>query len=156
MSNLEDAWKDAGNDSGGETNETHYNTFTQSEEIPKRIDYILYRFRIQPMQQNDPQIEHQALWFRSGPGHVARVMNCHLPLPTLVPNCNFSYSDHEGVTATIRLQKSFKNPLNQVEISPYMCKLFTYVFNFIRQAQSSDTFPPWRTMRTARVLWKTP
>jgi hypothetical protein len=35
----------------------------------------------------------------------AKTIQCSLPLPNRVPNTNFSYSDHEAVSATINLRK---------------------------------------------------
>ena len=77
---------------GGETNETPSNSFTPPSclrENPsgKRIDYVLYT---------------------PGPNIEAATAQCSLPLPDKVPGEDFSYSDHEGVFATIRLRRKSK------------------------------------------------
>ena len=51
--------------SGGETNETSYNSFTPPGSTAKRIDYVMYR---------------------AGPGVVAQTESCALPLPHRAPN----------------------------------------------------------------------
>ena len=70
---------------GGETNETSYNSFTYPDATAKRIDYIMYQ---------------------AGPGVTAKTENCYLPLPHKAPNLSCSYTDHEGVAAVIRVQRS--------------------------------------------------
>lgn len=71
------------------TNESLQNSYTSSSLIKnkvlgKRIDYILYH-----------------------PGkHIhVELKNYDLPLPTRVPNENYSYSDHEAVTSTLYINR---------------------------------------------------
>ena len=69
---LNDAWLEfTGDIWGGETNETPENSFTYSGSKAKRIDYIMYR---------------------AGPSVDAETINCWLPLPSRVPDRNYSYS----------------------------------------------------------------
>ncbi|KAJ8868525.1 hypothetical protein PR048_030053 [Dryococelus australis] len=56
------------------------------QDLSKRIDYIL---------------------FRSGPEVQVRVESYRQPLPQKVPNCSFSFSDHEAVLATLRITKGY-------------------------------------------------
>lgn len=72
------------------TNETSENSYTpkclvKKGFVGKRIDYIMYH----------------------GSESINVILkNYRLPLPNRVPNCNFSYSDHEGVAAEFELEKS--------------------------------------------------
>jgi len=85
---LEDAWLARhGDESGGQTCDVPSNSFARpTTQYPegKRIDYVMY----QP-----------------GPNVSAETIHCALPLPSRVPGEAFSYSDHEAVTATIRLRR---------------------------------------------------
>lgn len=88
---LEDCWAEAhgGPESGGQTSETPTNTFTTASALKtcpqgKRIDFVMYR---------------------TGPKTLAKTKKCELPLPQVVPNHGFSFSDHEGLSATLRLCK---------------------------------------------------
>jgi len=87
---LHDAWVEANGQEGGETSETPSNSYTHRSALRdspagKRIDYIMYM---------------------SGPNTKVETISCSLPLPNRVPGKNISYSDHEGVTAKIRLSRS--------------------------------------------------
>jgi sphingomyelin phosphodiesterase 2 len=89
---LVDAWRAAhgGSDEGGETCDCPTNSFahpTSVTEYPngKRIDYIMY----QP-----------------GPNVMCETVHCSLPLPNRVPGKRFSFSDHEAVTATLRMRRA--------------------------------------------------
>lgn len=71
------------------------NSYTPSSLIKKqlpgvRIDYVL---------------------FRAGPSTVAILEEYLQPLPELVPNKRFSYSDHEAITSTIIIKK------NEIDLS---------------------------------------
>ena len=44
--------------------------------------------------------------YQAGPGVTAKTENCYLPLPHKAPNLSCSYTDHEGVAAVIRVQRS--------------------------------------------------
>jgi sphingomyelin phosphodiesterase 2 len=87
---LIDAWEAAhGSTSGGETCDVPTNSFANQallREYPegKRIDYIMYQ---------------------SGPNMKATTVQCSLPLPNKIAGKEFSYSDHEAVCATIRLER---------------------------------------------------
>ena len=92
---LQDCWQEthaAGGDSdgGGETSECGHNSYT----VPSpgnhngkgnRIDYVMYC---------------------AGPNIVARTTKCGLPMAHRVPGRSFSYSDHEGVEATIEVVRT--------------------------------------------------
>jgi len=93
---LEDSWLNAHKaEKGGETCATPFNSYTldwEKTEFPtgKRIDYVLYS---------------------AGPGIKAEAVDCKLPLTkyvpaTFSPSKQISYSDHEAVTATIKLQRT--------------------------------------------------
>lgn len=87
---LNDAWEEANGPEGGETSETPNNKYTVRsalKESPRgrRIDYLLYK---------------------AGPNITAETMSCQLPLPDRIPGKQISYSDHEAVTATIRLART--------------------------------------------------
>ncbi len=78
-----------GDGPGGETCETPQNSFAHPRSLSdwpdgKRIDYIMYA---------------------AGPNVHAEAVDCELPLPNRVPGKSFSFSDHEAVTATIRLTR---------------------------------------------------
>ncbi|KAI4462472.1 sphingomyelin phosphodiesterase related [Holotrichia oblita] len=72
------------------TNETSENSYTprhlvKKGFIGKRIDYIMYH----------------------GSESINVILkNYCLPLPNRVPNCNYSYSDHEGIAAEFLLEKA--------------------------------------------------
>lgn len=71
------------------TNETLDNSYTprslvKKGYIGKRIDYIMYR---------------------GGESTNIEMQNYLLPLPNRVPNCSYSYSDHEAVSADFTLEK---------------------------------------------------
>lgn len=89
VTGLTDAFTEAGEISQSGTNETLTNSYTNSSLIKnhcegKRIDYIMYR-----------------------PGSNVKLdlIKYCLPLPERVPDCSFSYSDHEAVSAALRLEK---------------------------------------------------
>ena len=87
---LSDAWEEAQGPGGGETSETPGNSYTGKyalKECPqgRRIDYIMYN---------------------SGPNIRAETVYCTLPMSERIPGKNISYSDHEGVTAKLRLRRS--------------------------------------------------
>lgn len=87
----EDAQKDFA------TNESLSNSYTPSSLLKsdcngKRIDYILYE---------------------GGPKMKADVLKYSMPLPDRVPECNYSYSDHEGVTATLIINPNESNVRNK-------------------------------------------
>ncbi len=91
---LQDAWRAVHGEEGpgGETCETPANSFSAPASLSdwpqgKRIDYIMYA---------------------AGPNVRARAVTCELPLPSRVPGKMYSYSDHEAVTATIRLTRTKK------------------------------------------------
>lgn len=89
VTGLTDAFTEAGEIAQTGTNETLTNSYTNSSLIKnhcegKRIDYIMYR--------PSPNVK------------LDLVKYC-LPLPERVPDCSFSYSDHEAVAATLKLEK---------------------------------------------------
>ena len=87
---LVDSWIEVhGEGPGGETCEVPGNTFTTAaslRECPrgKRIDYVMYR---------------------AGPNVEAAAADCYKPLPHKIPGQEFSYSDHEAVTTTIKMRR---------------------------------------------------
>lgn len=91
---LKDAWMDVNGPSSGETCATPYNSYTTAHELleaptGKRIDYIM---------------------FNAGPNVKAEAKTCCLPLPRSIPASlsggkDVSYSDHEAVTAEIRVEQ---------------------------------------------------
>ena len=87
---LQDAWVEANGVEGGETSETPGNSYTAKaalKECPmgRRIDYIM---------------------FNSGPNVTAETVYCTLPMNDRIPGKSISYSDHEGVTAKLRLRRN--------------------------------------------------
>jgi len=87
---LSDAWIEANGTDGGQTSETPSNSYTAKSSLKespegKRIDYIMYN---------------------SGPNITATTLDCKLPLPSVIPGKNISYSDHEGVSATISIKRN--------------------------------------------------
>ena len=86
-----DCWEQAGEGEGeGETSECGYNSYTvpypgNGNGKGNRIDYVMYC---------------------SGPNVKATTTSCRLPVPRRVPNREFSYTDHEGVEATIELART--------------------------------------------------
>ena len=85
-----DAWVEANGEEEGETSETPTNSYTLKsalKECPtgRRIDYIMYN---------------------SGPNVTAETVYCTLPMNDRIPGKTISYSDHEAVTAKIRLTRN--------------------------------------------------
>lgn len=86
---LEDCWEQAGGEGEGETSECGYNSYTvpyagNGHGKGNRIDYVMYG---------------------AGPNVKASTVSCRLPVPRRVPGRDFSYTDHEGVEATIQLAR---------------------------------------------------
>jgi len=88
---LHDCWSEThtANDPG-ETSECGYNSYTvpcagNGNGKGHRIDYVMHC---------------------AGPNIVARATKCSLPMARRVPGKNFSYSDHEGVEATIEMTRT--------------------------------------------------
>ncbi|TRY74675.1 hypothetical protein TCAL_11250 [Tigriopus californicus] len=102
---LSDSWLEAnGTETSGWTSEIPSNSYTTPRalrECPngKRIDYIMYR---------------------SGPNVLAAPVSTILPLPSRIPNRNFSYSDHEAVCTTLRLQRTENSFLRASEFRRHL------------------------------------
>jgi len=91
IAHLDDAWEDVHGASGdlGKTCGTDENSFSVPSYPGKRIDYIMHR---------------------AGPNVKSKVTMCELPLANRVPGKNYSFSDHEAVTATIRVRHDDRAP----------------------------------------------
>lgn len=85
-----DAWVEANGPDGGQTSETPSNSYTAKSSLKespegKRIDYIMYN---------------------SGPNIKAASLKCELPLVERIPGKSISYTDHEGVSATLSIKRN--------------------------------------------------
>ena len=101
---LLDSWEEVHGIEGGESCDAPANSFCNQsllERYPdgKRIDYIM---------------------FQPGPNVQAEATSCTLPLPNRVPNKNYSYSDHEAVSATIRISKDTQSFRSAPEYKRHM------------------------------------
>jgi len=91
---LTDAWVEANGAEGGETSETPGNSYTARSALKscpggKRIDYIMYS---------------------PGPNISAETVSCLLPLQERIPGKNISFSDHEAVSARLRVKRNTETP----------------------------------------------
>jgi hypothetical protein len=95
IAHLSDAWTDMySSDDDWRTCGTDGNSYhVSADEGGKRIDYIMYR---------------------TGPNVKGKVAHCELPLPNRVPGKAYSFSDHEAVTATIRVRHDDKASRAQI------------------------------------------
>ena len=110
-----DAWEDAHGDDGGETCDVPTNSYANPELLRNypggtRIDYVMYL---------------------AGENIKAETTECKLPLPSRVPNKEFSYSDHEAVCATIKLERT--NAFKTVPEYRQDCSALTHGSNMIRK-----------------------
>jgi len=103
---LQDAWIDANGPAGGESCGAEKNSYTglHNSILPGSCSFKPSELAIIPRGQRIDFV-----MFKSGPGWSCKAMSCNQPLPERVPGQSVSYSDHEGVAATLVVEKIDEN-----------------------------------------------
>jgi len=98
---LQDAWISAKADGNGESCGALKNSYTNLHTIlPGSCSFKPSERTLIPTGQRIDFI-----MFRSNGKFSSKAMSCEQPLPDRVPGTTFSYSDHEGVSATIKVEQ---------------------------------------------------
>lgn len=98
---LQDAWISAKADGNGESCGALKNSYTNLHTIlPGSCSFKPSERTLIPTGQRIDFI-----MFRSNGKFSSKALSCEQPLPDRVPGTTFSYSDHEGVSATIKVEQ---------------------------------------------------
>jgi len=116
---LQDAWIDANGPAGGESCGAEKNSYTglHNSILPGSCSFKPSELAIIPEGQRIDFV-----MFKSGLGWSCKAMSCNQPLPARIPGQSVSYSDHEGVAATLVVEKINENPQDKKTEETMPCK----------------------------------